>query len=163
MLHPKIRKAKESDAQGLFKIIRELGWFVWVNSTFQETTVAQIQQHITQCHQNDSHSIYVAENAENDVIGYVAVHWLPCPFLPKLQGYISELFIQKADRGQGIGKTLLATVISEAKIRECSVPMLLNHKERESYQREFYRKQGWVERETVANFIYPLNARSHSH
>ncbi|MFN6466398.1 MAG: hypothetical protein RMZ41_031910 [Nostoc sp. DedVER02] len=32
--------------------------------------------------------------------------------------------------------------------------MLLNHKERESYQREFYRKQGWVERETVANFIY---------
>ncbi|MEH1930268.1 hypothetical protein [Nostoc sp.] len=41
--------------------------------------------------------------------------------------------------------------------------MLLNHKERESYQREFYRKQGWVERETVANFIYPLNTRSHSH
>jgi hypothetical protein len=41
--------------------------------------------------------------------------------------------------------------------------MLLNHKERESYQREFYRKQGWIERETVANFIYPLNARSHSH
>ncbi|MEH2093968.1 GNAT family N-acetyltransferase [Nostoc sp.] len=65
--------------------------------------------------------------------------------------------------GQGIGKTLLATVISDAKIRECSVLMLLNHKERESYQREFYRKQGWIERETVANFIYPLNARSHSH
>ncbi|WP_292789646.1 GNAT family N-acetyltransferase [Nostoc sp. NMS7] len=90
------------------------------------------------------------------LIGYITVHWLPCPFRPKLQGYISELFIQKTARGQGIGKTLLATVISEAKIRECSGLMLLNHKERESYQREFYRKQGWLERETVANFIYPL-------
>ncbi|WP_138500503.1 GNAT family N-acetyltransferase [Nostoc sp. PA-18-2419] len=158
-----IRKVKESDAQAIFHIIRELGWFAWVNSTSQETSVAQIQQQIIQCYQNNSHSIYIAENSENDVVGYVAVHWLPCPFLPKLQGYISELFIQKAARGFGIGKTLLATIISEAKIRECSVLMLVNHKERESYQREFYRKQGWVERETVANFIYPLNARSHSH
>ncbi|ODG98219.1 hypothetical protein A4S05_10100 [Nostoc sp. KVJ20] len=163
MLHPKIRKAKESDAQAIFKIIRELGWFAWVNSTSDEKILTQIQQHITQCEQNDSHSIYVAENAENNIIGYITVHWLPCPFLPKLQGYISELFVQKAARGQGIGKTLLATVVSEAKIRECSVLMLLNHKERESYQREFYRKQGWIERETVANFIYPLNARSHFH
>lgn len=158
-----IRKAKESDAEAIAKILRELGWFAWINSTPLETTVTKIQQQITQCDQNDSHSIYVAENAENEVLGYVAVHWLPCPFLPQPQGYVSELFIQENVRGQGIGKSLLATVISEAKNRECSLLMLLNHKEREYYQQEFYRKQGWVERETVANFIYPLNARSHSH
>ncbi|QFS51234.1 hypothetical protein [Nostoc sphaeroides] len=94
-----IRKAKESDAQAIFNIIRELGWFAWVNLTSDETNITQIQQHITQCDQNDSHSIYVAENTENGIIGYIAVHWLPCPFLPKLQGYISELFVQKAARG----------------------------------------------------------------
>ncbi|OUL19556.1 GNAT family N-acetyltransferase [Nostoc sp. 106C] len=164
-----IRKAKESDAHAMSndkllriyaQIIRELGWFAWVNSTSSEDAIKQIQQHIASCHANDSHSIYVAGNRESHVIGYVAVHWLPCLFLPKLQGYISELFIQEAVRGQGIGKTLLATVISEAESRGYSVLMLLNHKERESYQREFYRKQGWIERETVANFIYPCNERS---
>lgn len=155
-----IRKAKESDAEAISQIIGELGWFAWLNSTSAEETITQIQQHIASCHANDSHSVYVAENAQSQVIGYVAVHWLPCPFLPKLQGYVSELFIQETARGQGIGKTLLATIISEAESRGCSVLMLLNHKERESYQQQFYRKQGWIERETVANFIYPLNERS---
>jgi GNAT superfamily N-acetyltransferase len=160
MSHPNIRKAQESDAQAIAQILRDLGWFVWVNSTSEETTVAQIQQQITECQESDSHSIYVAENAESNVIGYVTVHWLLCPFLPKLQGYVSELFVLDGNRGQGIGKSLLAAVIREAKIRECLWLMLLNHKERESYQRQFYRKQGWIEREFIANFIYPLNAGS---
>ncbi|BAZ50637.1 GCN5-related N-acetyltransferase [Nostoc sp. NIES-4103] len=162
MLPPNIRKAQESDAKAIAQILRELGWFAWVNSTPGEKTITQIQQHIAQCYADDSHSIYVAENTESEVIGYVTVHWLPCPFLPHLQAYVSELFILQANRGQGVGKTLLATVINEAKIRKCSVLMLLNHKQRESYQREFYRKQGWIERETVANFIYPLNADARS-
>ena len=155
-----IRKAIESDAQAISQILQELGWFAWLNSTSPEDAIARIQQHIASCHANESHSIYVAENTESHVIGYVAVHWLPCPFLPKPQGYVSELFIQEAVRGQGIGKNLLATVISEAKIRDCSLLMLHNHKQRESYHREFYRKQGWSERETIANFIYPFNERS---
>ncbi|BAY10122.1 GNAT family N-acetyltransferase [Calothrix sp. NIES-2098] len=157
MLPANIRKATESDAQAIAQILQELGWFAWLDSTSPQTTIRQIQQHITQCHANDSHSIYVAENAETQVVGYVAVHWLPCPFLPKPQAYISELFIHKAYRGKGIGKRLLETVTSEALMRGCLLLMLHNHKERESYQREFYRKQGWIERENIANFIYRLN------
>lgn len=152
-----IRKAQESDTQAIAQILQDLGWFPWVNSTSQENNIKQIQLHIAKCHADDSHSVYVAEKVESDVVGYVAVHWLPCPFLPQLQAYVSELFISEANRGQGIGKALLATVISEAKSRGCSLLMLLNHKERDSYQREFYRKQGWIERENFANFIYPLN------
>lgn len=34
--------------------------------------------------------------------------------------------------------------------------MLVNSRERESYQRQFYQKQGWIERENIANFIYKL-------
>lgn len=157
MLPPNIRKATESDAQAIAQILQELGWFAWLDSTSPQTTIAQIQQQIAQCHANDSHSIYVAENAQNQVIGYVAVHWLPCPFLPKPQAYISELFIHEAYRGQGIGKRLLETVTSEALMRGCLLLMLHNNKERKSYQREFYRKQGWIERENIANFFYRLN------
>ncbi|OUL24849.1 hypothetical protein BV372_28520 [Nostoc sp. T09] len=166
MLPANIRKATESDAQAIAQILQELGWFAWLDSTSPQTAMsgdkplrvyAQIQQHIAQCHANDSHSIYVAENAETQVIGYVAVHWLPCPFLPKPQAYISELFIHEAYRGQGIGKRLLETATSEALMRGCLLLMLHNNKERESYQREFYRKQGWIERENIANFFYRLN------
>jgi GNAT superfamily N-acetyltransferase len=157
MLPANIRKATELDAQAIAQILQELGWFAWLDSTSPQTAIGQIQQHIAQCHANDSHSIYVAENAESQVIGYVAVHWLPCPFLPKPQAYISELFIHEAYRGQGIGKRLLETVTSEALMRGCLLLMLHNHKERESYQREFYRKQGWIEREYIANFIYRFN------
>jgi hypothetical protein len=44
----------------------------------------------------------------------------------------------------------------EAKKRRCSRLSLLNLRNRESYQRGFYKKQGWTEREHVANFVFPL-------
>ena len=34
--------------------------------------------------------------------------------------------------------------------------MLINLRKRESYQRQFYAKQGWDERVDAANFILPL-------
>ncbi|QYO63180.1 GNAT family N-acetyltransferase [Leptolyngbya sp. 7M] len=69
---------------------------------------------------------------------------------------MSELFVDQAHRGQGIGSLLLDTVQTEARLRGCSRLMLVNSRERESYQRQFYQKQGWIERENIANFIYKL-------
>ncbi|MBF2049077.1 MAG: GNAT family N-acetyltransferase [Elainella sp. C42_A2020_010] len=69
---------------------------------------------------------------------------------------MSELFVDQAHRGQGIGSLLLDTVQTEARVRGCSRLMLVNSRERESYQRQFYQKQGWIERENIANFIYKL-------
>jgi len=34
--------------------------------------------------------------------------------------------------------------------------MLVNMRHRESYERQFYSKQGWKERAEAANFVYPL-------
>lgn len=153
-----IRQANESDAPAIAQILKALGWFAHLNSISDEESAAQIKKHIALCHADNSHSVYVAENAEGDVLGYVAVHWLPSLFLPASEGYLSELFIHDAYRGQGIGKALLATVTSEANDRGCLRLTLINHKDRDSYQREFYRKQGWIERETVANFVYKFNS-----
>lgn len=157
VLNLTIRNAKESDAVAIAQILKTLGWFAHLNSISDEESAAQIKQNIALCHADNSHCVYVAENAEGDVLGYVAVHWLPSLFLPTPEGYLSELFIHDAYRGQGIGKALLANVISEATNRGCSRLTLNNHKDRESYQRGFYCKQGWIERETVANFKFNLD------
>lgn len=165
-----VREAHAVDAVAIVKILYDLGWFTHLNSKAHEQTVQQIEQQIALCSKSSSHSIYVAEdsvaedsvaeNAANDVLnhvlGYIAVHWSPYLFLLSSEGFISELFVHSHHRDKGIGKTLLDTVISEAINRGCSRLMLVNSKNRESYQRQFYIKQGWLERENIANFIYPL-------
>ena len=103
-----------------------------------------------------SHSIYVAETAQYGVIGYACVHWLPYLFLPGPEGYLSELFVEQTHRGKGVGKQLLNSIVTEAKHRDCSRLMLITSRGRESYRREFYLKQGWVERDGMANFVLRL-------
>ena len=160
MVNITIRAAHEADAVAIVEILHDLGWFVHLNPEIHEQSVQQIKQQIALCNEDSSHSIYVAEdvntNTLNRTLGYVVVHWLPYLFLSSSEGFISELFVHAQYRGNGIGKALLDTVISEATDRGCSRLMLVNSKNRESYQRRFYVKQGWLERENIANFIYHL-------
>ncbi|MEY4348324.1 MAG: hypothetical protein RIS43_743, partial [Actinomycetota bacterium] len=57
-----------------------------------------------------------------------------------------------AARGRGIGTSLLNHIIDEAKARKAARIMLNNDRERDSYERGFYAKHGFVERENMANF-----------
>ncbi len=152
----KIRKAQSGDAMGIAAILRELEWITRFDGEPIEATAQRVAHHLEMCHADDSHMVYVAETKEGEIAGYAAVHWLPYLLLLGPEGYVSELFIRKANRGQGIGTQLLETVKAEAKARGCARLMLLNMQERESYQRGFYTKQGWEERPDAANFVYPL-------
>lgn len=157
-----IRQGNPSDAEAIAAILQHLGWFTHLHTETPEQAVRQVEQHIRLCQVDRSHSIYVAErvaeqvnfSVSGHVLGYVAVHWLPYLFLSSPEGYISELFVHSDYHRQGIGQDLLQAVISEASDRGCSRLMLVNSKQRES--RHFYIKQGWREREHIANFIYPL-------
>jgi GNAT superfamily N-acetyltransferase len=151
----KIRKAIENDVSAITGILRELGWFAHITSESTTTTKHRINHHFKLC-ANNSHSIYVAEKPDGEVVGYTAVHWLPYLMLAGPEGYVSELFVRDSERGQGIGTKLLEAVKQEAKERGCSRLSLLNVRYRESYQRGFYMKLGWQEREQVANFILQL-------
>lgn len=84
------------------------------------------------------------------------MQWLSYLFLAAPEGYVSELFVDDAWRGQGIGQHLIETVEQEARVRGCSRLMLCNGRSRESYKRGLYQKLGWQERESVANFIFKL-------
>jgi GNAT superfamily N-acetyltransferase len=151
-----VRKARLGDARGIAAILRGLEWITRFDAEPIEATAQRVAHHLELCHADDSHTVYVAESEDGEIAGYAAVHWLPYLLLLGPEGYVSELFIREADRGQGIGTRLLETVKKEAEARGCARLMLLNMHERESYRRGFYKKQGWEERPDAANFVYPL-------
>jgi GNAT superfamily N-acetyltransferase len=151
-----IRPATASDAGAIAHILRELGWFVHINEEPSTVTETRIGRHLGHCLADDSHAVLVAENRNRDVIGYVAVHWLPYLMLAGPEGYVSELFVCERDRGHGVGRQLLETVRKLAKQRGCVRLMLVNGRHRPSYDKGFYQKCGWRERPEMANVILPL-------
>lgn len=155
-----IRNAQPSDAPALADLVREIGFFAAINAEPAQATAERMPHILAQNLANDSHSIYVAvDDADADpdrLLGYLSVHWLPYLIHTGPEGYISELFIREAARGQGIGTALLDVAVAEARRRGCDRMMLVNMRQRESYQREFYKKHGWEERENAANFILTL-------
>ena len=151
-----VRKVQPEDAPALAALLRSIGWFRRMQNEPVETTAQLVRQQLDQCLSQGSHTVYVAEEAEAGLIGYVAVHWLPYLFLAGPEGFISDLFIHESGRGQGLGSRLLKVVIEEAKDRGCVRLQLINFRSRESYQRGFYSKAGWQERPDGASFVYYL-------
>lgn len=151
-----IRKAQEADAASLAELLAALGRFNHIESETESEALNRTKQHLKQCLADESHSIFTAVSPAGELLGYCAVHWLPYLILAGPEGYVSELFIAEAARGQGIGGELLENVKAEAKVRGCSRLSLLNRRQRDSYQRGFYSKHGWEERPDMVNFIYML-------
>jgi len=151
-----IRKAEPTDVPAIADLLRSLKFFASIDAEPPQDTEARVARHFAQCAADDSHLILVAQEAGGDVVGYCSVHWNPYLMLPEPEGYVSELFIREAYRGQGIGGRLLEAVKAEAQRRGCSRLMLINMRKRESYQRQFYAKHGWEERD-AANFVLHLD------
>ena len=58
---------------------------------------------------------------------------------------------------KGVGRKLLDAIATEARTRGCTRLSLINLRNRESYQRQFYIKAGWQERGEAANFVLQLS------
>jgi GNAT superfamily N-acetyltransferase len=155
-MHVQVRKAQTTDADAITRILRSLGWFAHLNTEPAEMTKERIARHLEVCRSEPGHSVYVAQNSAGEVVGYAAVHWMPTLFLAGPEGYVSELFVDEAARGQGVGARLLETMTEEGRARGCSRLLVVNMRYRESYRRGFYRKCGWEERPDAANFVYRL-------
>jgi len=151
-----IRRAELRDASALGAILRSIGYFTRINNEPPQVTEERISRHLALCQADESHSVYVAQTTTGEIAGYGAVHWLPYLILPAPEGYVSELFVHAAYQGQGVGSRLLETIKNEAQERGCYRLSLLNFRQRKSYQRQFYAKQGWEERADAANFVLYL-------
>lgn len=156
MIAVSLRRAALDDAPRLAAFLKDMNYFHRLEGLSLAQVAAQVERHLSACLTDDSHSVYLAENSDGAILGYANVHWLPYLFLPGPEGYVSELFVGEAARGQGIGAKLLKAVKEEAVTRGCSRLSLLNMRGRESYQRGFYARDGWQEREDAANFVFEM-------
>jgi GNAT superfamily N-acetyltransferase len=152
-----IRDAVPEDASAIDAVLRALGWFTHLDDIPSDESQARIARVIAQkCSPGSDNTLLVAESDGRGVVGYLFVHWLPNLIFGG-EGYVSELFILPEARGQGIGAALL----DETKRRGVAMGYqrlnLFNRRERESYQRGFYPKHGWIERDDAALFMYYLD------
>jgi GNAT superfamily N-acetyltransferase len=153
-MSPTIRLARIEDAPAITDLLREIGWFHAVADVPLEQAQSTLEQHLALCLADGSHSVYVGADESGALLGYASVHWLPYLILAGPEGYVSELFLREAARGQGLGAQLLEAVKVEARKRGCIRLSLMNNRERESYRRGFYEKHGWEERSLMANMVY---------
>jgi GNAT superfamily N-acetyltransferase len=151
-----IRKAHLEDAGELGCLLREIDLFPAMQDEQPGETLARVQRHLALCLQDNSHSVYVAEDRDGGLVAYISVHWLPYLMLKGPEGFVSELFVGEPFRDRGIGTRLLEGVQAEARQRGCFRLSLENMRGRESYQRRYYEKAGWEERPEAANFVYYL-------
>lgn len=149
----RIRPARPADAASILAILRDIEWLVHVKGAEGEV-VRRIAGHIGQCAASESHAVLVAEDSAGTLVGYVAVHWLPYLILPGCEGYVSELFVREAERGNGIGRMLLDAVRKRALERGCYRLHLVTGRGRDSYR--IYRELGWKERPDIADLVLPL-------
>jgi len=152
-----IRMVTIDDAAELASVLKSIGWFAFVETRSDDDAREHVKAQLARCLADDSHSIYVAECDDGKIIGYASAHWIPYLFMRGPEGYISELFVRDGARGQGVGRQLLDLIKTEATRRGCARLSLINLRNRESYQRQFYIKAGWRERAEAANFVCQLD------
>jgi L-amino acid N-acyltransferase YncA len=120
-----IRPAQAEDAAAIAAVLRDVGWFAHINGEPPTATESRVSRQLALNADGDSHTVLVAVDANGVVAGYVAVHWFP-NLMKGADGYISELFLREAARGQGIGSTLLDAAKAEAIKRGVNRLMLFN-------------------------------------
>jgi len=110
---------------------------------------------VRSCLTSPGSGLYVAARG-GKVDGFIVVHWIPFPMLAGSEAYISDLIVERIQRGRGIGRRLVAVVESEARGRGCVRLMLNNRVAAESFKRAFYSKLGFRARDDFANLVKPL-------
>ncbi len=152
-----VRPALPQDAPAIGEVLCSTDWLTRLIEIPPDELQRWMLHTLDRCLADDSHLVLVAETDRNKILGFVSVHWLPYFLFKGNEGYVSELFVHASARGSGVGTRLVEAVKEEARKRGCHRLMLVNSRERPSYQREFYKKNGWQERESMANFVFELS------
>lgn len=151
-----IRQLINQDLPELAQLFQTLETGAWANELKPEE-LAQVLEQRLQLAQGQS--LMLVADSGRQLVGYAAVHWIPFLVLPGPEGYLSELFVHPAYRGQGLGQQLLAAIEQAAVESGVYRLGLVNLKDRLSYQRGFYSDLGWQERAEAAHFVKVLPKR----
>ncbi len=152
-----IRPALPEDAAGIAGLLHDIGWFQAYESHSASQNTQAVRALLDELQAGPERSLMlVAQDAQQRIHGYCAVHWLPVAVQQGWEAYVSELFVAEAARGAGLGQQLLDAATQAARERRCIRIWLVNNRERPSYVRGFYSRQGWSEQAEMARFVLPL-------
>jgi GNAT superfamily N-acetyltransferase len=99
--------------------------------------------------------VYVCE-VDNNVVGYMVIHYCPFPLLGANEVYVTDLVVNPEFRNKGIGQAFMEKAKEVGRAMKCKRLMLNNNKTSEAYLRSFYRKCSFEERNGFANFVFNL-------
>jgi GNAT superfamily N-acetyltransferase len=149
-----VRQARQGDAEGIAALLRSLtDDLPRFGLEPSKSTLKRVAEALEAS--DNLHTVLVTEDASK-ITGFIHTHWQPSFLHSGGEGFISALFIHSEYRGQGLGQALLERIQEEGKRRGCSRLLLLNMRDRASYERGFYAKLGWKERPEAANFVFNL-------
>ncbi len=140
-----IRRARFDDVDALLELTAELGYTHEDRERF-ETMFARIDR-------RDDMVIWVAEVEK--VVGYCATSRKPQLRYASEVVEIDELCVSSHFRGSGVGTLLLNFVLQKARDEGAHHVMLQTRRSRVSYDRGFYKKAGFVEKDS-AIFVFGL-------
>lgn len=140
-----IRTADPSDAPAIASILHAQRVFSHLADEPVDKTCQRVRDRLEAS--IPTHDQILVARDDDRILGYGAVRWLPNLILRGPDGYLSELFLHPDARGRGVGTALLDAFRAEARRRGADRLWCINFRERESYQRGFYRKSGWTERD----------------
>ena len=107
---------------------------------------------------DDKTPVYVAVDDADEAVGYLFCVLKEPPFtntmLPRRTFFIDDFCVDERCRGEGIGKTLFAFALEEARRLGCA-EVTLNVWEGNDGARRFYEKMGMTPKETQME--YPLS------
>lgn len=96
-----IRTAQPEDAPALARLLQSIGWFASFETGCPEDHAAAIAPLLKPCERQLQ---LLAVDAQGQVLGYCATHWLPTAILQRMDAYVSELFVHASARGMGGGR-----------------------------------------------------------
>src|SRR5262245_57299717 len=131
-----VRRARPGDAHALRRLLRELGYDPGDSRAAAET-MAQVVRH-------PEAAVFVAVEGV-DVVGYVALSHRPQMRLGGRLATIDELVVTESRRGTGVGSKLIEAAVQHARSLHCLRIDVVQRRGRDSYDRQFYQKNGFLE------------------
>lgn len=136
-----VRRAAPRDAERMAYLCHQLG--------YEAAEEQHVQQRLSVLMKHNDHAVFVAEQAESPLLGWV--HVFRCYLLhtaPEAQ--IAALIIDATVRRSGVGQRLMQAAEQWARAQDCwAVYLRSNNKRQDAHQ--FYRKIGY---ETVDSSVF---------
>jgi ribosomal protein S18 acetylase RimI-like enzyme len=147
----KVREIYESDVSALAEMI--INYKLEQDPNFHDSARSDIVNILLALVNQNKITTLVALKKKEKIIGFINYHEILFPMIAGREIYISDLIVDKNERGKGIGKTLIAEVDKIANNMKITRLMLNNSIESECYISGFYKNLGFEERKNYSNFV----------